>query len=224
MPTSLDATAVHTRTGVPGRLGGAAAIAFVALALAGNTLTGGGVPSGASPDAYADELVRRTGDASWRLGIGLELVAFLAFLVFGAALARRVRAVEPRDGYAGALVLAGAILFVAVKLASGSALYAADHRAGDLDAGLARLLTDLNDAAFVLSFVPLAVLLAAAAAGALAHGALPRALGWTAAPLAVLLVAAAATGSGAVPIPFLLALIWFVAVGVTMIRRPSPNT
>jgi hypothetical protein len=74
-----------------------------------------------------------------------------------------------------------------------------------------------------LFLVPLAVLLAAAAAGALAHAALPRLLDRTPAPLAVLLVAVAATGSGAVPIPFLLALVWLLATGITMLRHPVPN-
>lgn len=209
--------------GVAARVGGAAAVAFVALALAGNSLTGGGVAPGSPPEAYAQEVVRRTGELAWRIGIGLELVAFVALLVFGAALGRRVRSCEPREGYAGWLVLAGSILFVAVKLASGSALYAADHRSGDLEPAIARLLSDLNDAAFALSFVPLAVLLAAAAVGSLAHAALPRLLGWTAAPLAVLLLVAAATGSDAVPIPFLLTLVWLLATGITMLRRPVPN-
>lgn len=223
MPTTLDPTAVRTSSGLPARAGGAGAIAFVALALLGNSLTGGGVDAGAPASAYADDVVRRTGDVAWRTGIALELIAFLALMVFGAALARRVRSVEPREGYLGSLVLAATALFVAVKLASGSALYAADDRAGNLDASLARLLSDLNDAAFVLSFVPLAALLGAAAVASLAYLALPRALGWTAAPLAVLLLAAATTGSGAVPIPFLLALVWLLATGATMLRRPAPN-
>lgn len=208
-------------TGASGRLGGAAAIAFVVLALAGNSLTGGGVASQADPDAYAAEVVRRTADSAWRAGIALELLAFLALVVFAAALARRIRLVEPAQSYAGDLVLAGGVLLVAVKLASGSALYAADMRSDDISGELARLLNDLNGAAFVLSFVPLALLLGAAAVSALAHGALPRGLGWTGAPIAASLVAAAATGADAVPIPFLLALVWLLAAGVVMVRRPN---
>lgn len=205
----------------PGRVGGVAGVAFVVLALAGNSLTGGGPGSGADPEAFAAEVVRRTTDVAWRAGIALELLAFLAFVVFAAALAARVRAVEPTGGYAGTLVLSGGVLLVAVKLASGSALYAADRRAGEISGELARLLGDLNDAAFVLSFVPLALLLAAASVAALAHHALPRALGWVGVPIAVLLVAAAATGSDAIPVPFLLALLWVLSAGVVMVRRPN---
>lgn len=205
----------------PGRLGGAAGVAFVVLALAGNSLTGGGPGSEAEPEAFATEVSRRTADAAWRAGITIELLAFLALVVFAAALATRIRAVEPADSYAGTLVLAGGLLLVAVKLASGSAIYAADLRSGDIDGELARMLHDLNGAAFVLSFVPLALLLAAASAGALAHAALPRALGWAGPPVAVLLVVAAATGADAIPVPFLLALLWLLATGVVMLSRPN---
>jgi len=68
-------------------------------------------------------------------------------------------------------------------------------------------------------FLPLGVLLGAAAVGALDRT-LPRALGWTGAPLSVLLFAASASGPEAVPVPFLLALIWLLATGVVMLRRP----
>lgn len=220
--TTSASTAPVTSTGAAARIGGGAGIAFVVLALAGNGLTGGGVETDASPDDYAAEVARRTADGAWRAGIALELVAFLALLVFAAALARRIRLHEPREGYLGITVLAAGTLLAAVKLASGSALYAADRRAGELDGESARLLSDLNDASFALSFVPLGLLLGAAAVAALAHGALPRALGWTGAPLAVLLVAAASTGADAVPVPFLLSLLWLVATGVVMVRRPVP--
>lgn len=221
MTTTSTLPAAPPATRTPGRLGGAAGIAFVVLALAGNSLTGGGAESHAAPDAYAAEVVRRTGDTAWRAGIVLELLAFLALAVFAAALARRIRAVEPRCSYASTLVVAGGVLLVAVKLTSGSALYAADTRSGEISGELARLLSDLNSAAFVLSFVPLALLLAAAAVGALAYGALPRALGWTAAPIAALLVAAGAAGADANPVPFLLALVWLLATGAVMVRRPN---
>ena len=220
--TTSASTAPVTSTKAAARIGGAAGIAFVVLALAGNSLTGGGVETDASSDGYAAEVARRTADGAWRAGIALELVAFLALLVFTAALARRIRLNEPREGYLGLAVLAAGTLLAAVKLASGSALYAADRRAGELDGEFARLLSDLNDASFALSFVPLGLLLGAAAVAALAHGALPRALGWTGAPLAVLLVAAASTGADAVPVPFLLSLLWLVATGVVMMRRPVP--
>lgn len=221
--TSAPVAVDHTRK-TPGRLGGAAGIAFVVLALVGNSFTGGGVASDAAADAYAAEVARRTADGAWRAGIVLELVAFLALLVFTAALARRIRLTEPRQGYLGLAALAAGTLLGAVKLASGSALYAADRRAGELDGESARMLADLNDASFALSFMPLGLLLGAAAVAALAHGALPRVLGWTGAPLAVLLVAAASTGADAVPVPFLLSLLWLVATGVVMMRRPLPIT
>ncbi len=203
-----------------GRVGGAAGIAFVLLALTGNSLTGGGVEQGAPAEAYAEEVARRAGDATWQVGIALEMVAFVALLVFAAALARRVRAVEPEHSYAGQIVLTGGLLFVSVKLASGLALFAADRQAGDLDPALARAFTDVNDAGFGLSFLPLAVLLGAVAVAALAHGALPRALGWTGAVIAVLLLAAATGGADAVPVPFLLALVWLLVTGGVMLRRP----
>jgi hypothetical protein len=69
-----------------------------------------------------------------------------------------------------------------------------------------------------------AVMLGAVAACALRTGALPRWLAISAALIAPLLLACVAGGNEAPPFGFLLALIWFVAASVVLMRpRHAPS-
>ena len=80
----------------------------------------------------------------------------------------------------------------------------------------------MNAAAFVLTWALDAVMLAAAARVILATSCLPRWTGWFAAVTAPLVLATVPLATSAPP-TFLLALIWIVAVSITMaIRPPAP--
>ncbi len=106
---------------------------------------------------------------------------------------------------------------VAVKLGSGTALLAAWHE-DDLGKGSVEALVAINDAAFVLTWLPFGLLIMAAAAVLEQAGLIGRVL--RAAGLCLggltggLGVIGAAEPTAAVPIPFLLSLVWLVAATI----------
>ncbi len=114
---------------------------------------------------------------------------------------------------------------VTIKLGSAAPVLAARYRAGDgLDPQLARTLQDINDASFVLTFFPLAVLLAAFAIVEIRSGTLPRWLGWIAAVLAVAFIGGGMARSVNLEsewagLPMILFTFWVLAASVVLIRR-----
>jgi hypothetical protein len=184
---------------------------FVACALVGNTLTesaGGVVAASASTAA--------------RLGLALELVGFVLLLVFVGWLGSAVlgRSGASMAGYAA--VTAGGVL-VAVKLGSGADLLAAWHQHGALDKTAVEALVAANGEAFVLSWLPMGVLVAAAAVALAGVGLVGRVMQVSGVVVGGLTVGFGILGSvlpaAGVPIPFLLCLVWLVAVGVLGLRR-----
>jgi hypothetical protein len=97
-----------------------------------------------------------------------------------------------------------------------------DH--DELSATQARLLTDMNGAAFVVTFLTFGTFLLASGLAILAGGALGRVAGWS----AVLIGGACVTvttlsGIDPVttnPVPFLLGLLWVLATGIRLAVRP----
>jgi hypothetical protein len=87
-----------------------------------------------------------------------------------------------------------------------------------IDPQLAKVLIEMNDYAFLLTWAVDAVMLAAVGACALRTNALPRWLAISAAAIAPLLLASVAGGNDAPPFAFLLALLWFLAAGIAMAR------
>jgi hypothetical protein len=108
---------------------------------------------------------------------------------------------------------------VAVKIASVTPVMALSAEADVLDPATAELALAVNGAGFVACGFLLGLALAAAGIGVLRSSALPRWLGWWAAVAGSGAVVAGAHGIVAptayVPIPFLLLLLWMVAVGAT---------
>lgn len=194
----------------PGALTG---LGFVLAVLTGNSLT----ESAAGNGALAD-LTALSSSTAARLGLGLELLAFVLLLVFASEVAAR----GARGAAAHLSVLAAAVM-VAVKLGSGAAVLGAAHDPGPLDQASAELIVGANDAAFVLSWLGFGGFVAAGAVALAAAGALGRVLRTTGLGLGVLTVAAGVVGSvvpaAAVPIPFLLALLW---TGVVSVRLSVP--
>jgi hypothetical protein len=86
---------------------------------------------------------------------------------------------------------------------------------------LAAALVQIDDYAFLLTWAVDAVMIGAVAAVALRTAVLPRWLGIAGAVIAPLLLASLAGGEGAPPV-FLLALLWFVAVSVTLAGGANP--
>ena len=160
------------------------------------------------------------------VAIFLVFLAFTFFLFFLGGLWDTLRRVEGGSGWLSATAFGGGLVAIAVKLVGDAPLLAARYRAGaGLDPQLARALQDMYDAAFLLHFFPLAVLLAAFAIVAIRSGGLPRWLGWAAAVISVALIAGAAVESANLEsdewagLPFLLFLLWTLVTSVVLMRR-----
>lgn len=211
--TSTPSTPPTTDTGphVPlvRRLGLLSGAGFVAAVLAGNSLTESVTGAGVLGDL--DALAAST---AARSGLVLELTAFVLLLCFVGLLAVAVR----RTTAAGVMAVAGTAM-VTVKLGSAASYLAALHSRDDLDETTALALVEQNAAAFVLTWIPFGVFVAAAAVALLGSGLAGRVAGGTGLVLGVLGILAGLVGAvwpaHAVPVPFLLSLLW---VGVVSVR------
>lgn len=184
---------------------------FVACALAGNSLTESvsGVAAAASSTAA-------------RLGLALELSGLLLLIGFVAWLGSVLLRGPAISQAAYAAVLAGGVL-IALKLGSGADLLAAWHHHDTLDRSTVAGLVAANDEAFVLSWLPMGVLVAAGSVALARVGMAGPVLRVTGVVAGSLTVAFGVLGSvmpgAAVPLPFLACLVWLVAVGAAALRR-----
>jgi hypothetical protein len=212
-----------------GRLGAAAGAAYVVLTFAGEGIAGtGSSPALDSPPGdYARWLADNAPTASGYAGAFLALIGLLSFVVFAAALYDLLRRSESERTWLPITVLGASVLSAAIKLGSAPPLLAAFSLRRTIDPQLAKALVETNDYAFLLTWATDAVMLGAVAACALRTGALPRWLAIAAAVIAPLLLACVAGGNSAPPFGFLLALLWFVAASVALVRRgyvPVPRS
>jgi hypothetical protein len=159
------------------------------------------------------------------VAFSLEILGFLFFLFFLGSLWSVLRRAEEGSGWLSATAFGAGLMAVTIKVASAAPVLAARLRApGGLDPQLARTLQDINDASFVLTFFPLAVLLAAFAIVAIRAGALPGWLGWIAAVISAAFLAGGLAGSADLAfewavLPMLLYPFWVIATSVVLIRR-----
>lgn len=203
-----SAAAPATRAGT--RAGSLTGAGFVAAVLVGNSLTESAAGTGVLGDLEAV-----ANSTAARIGLALELVGFVLLLVFVAGVVARAA----RGTAAHVALLAGGAA-VAVKVASAAAVLGALQRRADLDEAAATALVATNDAAFTLFWMGYGVF-AVASASALS-GVVGDGLRWSGTVLGSLTVAAGVLGSvtgAAVPIPFLLTLLWTVALSVVLAVR-----
>lgn len=192
-----------------------AAVAFVGLVLAGNSLSLSGVHEVANPtDGQLQAALEQqaTGRIN-RLGLGLELLGMSALALLAGRLAWLLRS----TGW-GPSIVVGAASFLGLKLGSAAPMAVALSERATLDPSTARVLVAVNDAAFVVGWLPFALFVGAAALGARAAGTAGRLLTGSGLAIAALGVLAAVAGvpntDGAVPVPFLLSLLWVAALGL----------
>lgn len=202
------------------RFGAATGAAYVLLILVGNQIASGNStdphPSGAKD--LADFSATRTTTDS--IGFAMEILGFLLFVFF---LAWFVHAVRSRGGaapwLAGAAGLAGGVT-LSVKIASFMPMAAGilDHR--ELTPTMARVLADMNSAAFVVTFLTFGTFVAAAGAALLTSGLLGRVAGWFGVVIGVLAVAltvlAHADPTNTNPMPFVAGLLWVLVVSIRL--------
>jgi hypothetical protein len=156
-----------------------------------------------------------------QVSVALFLLGFVALVVVLATLAA---VIAPRTPIlAGVVAIAGAGS-VAVKLAEAQTGMALREAADVVAPGTAEVLVGIDEAGFTLYGFLLSLALGAAALGLLRSRGVPAWLAWWGIVMGGLGVLAATVGivwsPNYVPIPFLLLLVWLVALGIVGARRP----
>jgi hypothetical protein len=153
---------------------------------------------------------------------GVTLSAFVLFVPFLAYLCSVLQTAEGEGGWLAGTAFAGGIAWIALKLGSIAPEIAIHRQHLVSGTPLHDGLQGIADAATEVSLIPLAVMVAAIAAVALATRALPRWLGVGAAVTAAALVVNAMYNlyrhSGFVP-ALLLFVLWTLLAGVSLLRR-----
>ena len=112
------------------------------------------------------------------VGLSLELLGWVALVMFLGYLYRVLQRAEGPDGWLAPVAFGSGLIMVCIKLGSVAPLMAAWYRRDDLTVATATTLSDLGDALFVVSGWATGLLVASAAGSALVSGVLPRWLGW----------------------------------------------
>jgi hypothetical protein len=205
------------------RIGAGCGAAYILLVGVGNQMSSGNStdphPSGAKD--LADFAATPT--TAQTIGFTMEVVGFLAFIVF---LAWLVHALRLRGGpapwLAGAAGMSG-VITLAVKMGSAAPMLVGyvDHK--DLTPATARVLMDLNGSAFVVTFLPYGTFVMLAGAACLVTGFLGRVAGWSGVVIGGLtLLATLATQLDPIEtnvMPFLLGLLWLLVIGIRLAWR-----
>lgn len=212
------------RWGWTDRVGAACGAAYVLLTGVGNEMAGSG--SDMHPTGAADLAdFGRVPTGLERLGFGMEVVGLLSFLFFLGWFVPFLRSRGGRAPWLASVVGFAGTASIAIKIGSAAPMLTGGLDHGDLTPGLARVLMDLNGSAFVVTFLTSGVFLLATGLAILDGRALGRVAGWSAVLFGATGVGlTVATGLDPVstnPVPFLLGLLWILAVGVRLaVRAP----
>ena len=222
------------------RVAAATGALYVILIIIGNTLATSGDSSGTHPTGaqVLRDAERHAQSGQATAGFVLEVLGFTLFLVFLGYLAAtfaRARFADDWSPAVGAAAVVAGITMLAIKLGSAAPVVALAMDRRDLDPTLARVLNDINGAAFVLSWLPTAVFVGTAAVALRRAGLIGRPTGWTGAALGLVGVPLAVVGLhdpvSANPMAFLLGVLWVLVVSVRLAtrtgrrgdERPSPD-
>jgi hypothetical protein len=198
---------------------------FVALVMAGNTLSTDHSRGRTPPIPVcrtSPASAGLAGSTSGQAGVTLELLSFAALALFAGYLCTRVRA----GGWLATAALAGGVIAIAVKLASFAPMFAGYVLQDGISPEMARVLSDMNAAEFVVDWLPAGLFVACAAGAALATRVLSRTLGCGGVVAgAAAVIVTAITGMhvlAASALPFLICLLWMLAVSVRLgVQRAS---
>lgn len=206
------------------RIGAASGAVCVVSVMVGNGLALAGW-SGKTDGASVLADLQRDLSVVNVIGLSLELLGWAALVMFLGYLYRVLQRAEAPDGWLAPVALGSGLIMVSIKLASIGPIMAAWNRRDDLTVTTAQTLSDLGDAAFVVSGWATGLLVATAAGSALASAALPRWLGWFGIVSGVATLVAGTAGvmdpASYVPLPFLAALLWLLMTSVLLTARES---
>jgi hypothetical protein len=163
--------------------------------------------------------------AAESVSVALFMVGFAALVVVLATLSAAIAARAPVP--AGVVAIAGAAS-VATKLLEAQTGIALREAADVVDPGTAELVLGIEEAGFTVHGFLLSLALGAAALGLLRSRVLPSWLAWWGVVAGGLGVLTATIGiiwpTSYVPLPYLLLLVWLVALGIVGVRRPLAYT
>ncbi len=189
-------------------------------------LVGNGLYAGPG-SSNGDKILAEYADGLPTIGyvaLSLELVGFCGLAVLLGCLVVRTYSVAPVAAVTAAV--AGSAM-LAVKLGSVGPWMVVIDGADSMDPGVAEALMSLTDMAFVVSGLLLCLALSAVGIGLLRTD-LPRFLAWWPAVLGPLGVVAGVVGVVApdayVPIPFLLLLVWMIALAIATTMRSGEGS
>ncbi len=197
----------------------ATGFAFVVLTFAGNSLTESVInPSAELSGQQALENFAITASSTVaQVGLMMELLGFVALTVFVGFIVDTVRR-RGVHSMAGVVAAVSATITLAVKLGSGASYLAGLTYHSALTPDTALALTLINDAAFVISWLPFAVFVLAAALALHTAGAIGRFGAGAGLVIGALGIPATLAGvtdtASALPVPFLLGCLWTAAVSV----------
>lgn len=219
-------------TNVYVRVAAAAGAADVVLVGVGNSLSTAGTDQSTHPSGahVLRDTALQMDSTSATVGLVMEILGFTAFMVFLGYLAHVLyRRAGSRSGgvAAGTALVAGATM-LAIKLASAAPLLALRLDRDQISPQLARVLNDMNGAAFVVSWLPFAVFVGAAAVALQQVGLAGRPTMYVGVVLGAAGVALAIIGindpTGGNPVALLLGLLWVTVVSVRLAIRPVVDT
>ncbi|WP_308465294.1 hypothetical protein [Rathayibacter soli] len=205
------------------RTGALAGAAYVALTVVGNQLAAGG-SSDPHPSGATDlTTLASTPGVVAQLGSAIEFLGFIAFMFY---LGWLVTTLRTRGGvatwFASTAVIAGTVT-VALKISSIFPVIAGRLDHNSLSPSIARVLADMNNVAFVVTFLTFGTFLAAVGAAFVVSRVMSRWFGWSAVAIGGGTIALTLL-SGADPInanalPFMLGLLWILVTGIVLAWR-----
>jgi hypothetical protein len=149
----------------------------------------------------------------------LELLGLLLFIPFLGYLWSVLREAEGPGGWLATTALGAGLVDVTIKF-GGLAPGKVANDFGDATP-MHKALEDMNSVAFIVTMLPLSVLMAAVALVSLKAGGLPRALGWLAAVTAPLLLVNGMFLDAEFGPSFLLFMLWTLLASVVLTIRPA---
>ena len=175
---------------------------------------------GAASGAGFIVLVLAGGDSDSTVAVVLELAGLVLIVPFLAYLRSVLRAAEGPEGWLASCAFGAGLVDVTIKMGSIAPGKAADSFGSETPVHQA--LVEMNSIAFIVTLLPLGVMMAAVAAVALRFGGLPRWLGWMAAVISPLLLVNGMFLTSADGPAFLLFMLWILLASIVLTVRHRP--